>query len=239
MSAIYLVDYYANNLDSPMHRASVNIKMISFVVTLGAIIFDTLLQTLILQFFLIIGFQIASRLSIKHILLWALYPTFFAALFAVSQALYSLEMSIQTLLRAVNAALLMLLLVNTTSYTRIIPLIEKVSKTLSNLAFFSYRFFFLFVDESEKRLNVFRVRGGLQGSLANKIRNIAKLMGLLFVSYLDSGERVYDAVKTRSYKGMFSAEAAVRKRVAKDDCAPILLAVLSTLIFLVGTARWM
>jgi cobalt/nickel transport system permease protein len=234
LSTIYLVDYYANSLDSPMHRASVTVKMISTIMALGCIILNKSLLSLVLQLFLIIGFQAASKLPIRRLLLWAIYPTIFGALFALSQAQYSIELSIQTLLRAVDAALLMLLLINTTPYAKIIPLIGKFSKTISNLAFFSYRFFFLFIDESEKRLTAFRVRGGLLGPLGTKIRNIAKLIGLLFVSYMESGEKVYYAVKTRGYRGMFSTETVAGREMTRDDYVPILLALFSVVILVVG-----
>ena len=234
VSAIYLVDYYANNLDSAMHRASPKVKMASTVVALCAIISSTRLPVLVAQFLTIVAFQAASRLPIRRLMLWAVYPAFFAALFAVSQIEYSVELSAQTLLRAVDAALLMLLFINTTPFTRIIPIIGKVSKTVSNLAFFSYRFFFLFIDESARRLTALRVRGGFQGSIWSKVKNAANLIGLLFVSSIESGERVYDTIKTRGYRGRFSNEAANVRGVTRDDCAPALLAVLAVGIFLVG-----
>jgi len=234
LSAIYLVDYYANSLDSPMHRASVTVKMISTIMALGSIILNKSLLSLVLQLFLIIGFQTISKLSIKRLLLWAIYPTFFGVLFALSQVQYSIELSIQTILRALDAALLMLLLINTTQDAEIIPLIGKFSRTISNLAFFSYRSFFLFIDESEKRLTAFRVRGGLMGSLGTKMRNIGELVGLLFVSYMESGEKVYDAVKTRGYRGMFSTEIVAGREMTKDDYAPILLALFSVVILVAG-----
>ena len=235
MSAIYLIDDIANNGRSAMHQASPKTKMFSAGVALGAVIFSTSLSALVGQFFLAIVFQAASRLPVRRLLIWAAYSAFFAAIFAISQAQYSLALSAQTLLRAIDAALLMLLLVNTTPFTRVIATVGKISRTLSNLAFLSYRFFFLFMEESERRLTAIRVRGGLHGSIWSKVRNVASLMGLLFVSFIESGEKVYDAIKTRGYRGRFSAEAVTAGGITRNDGAPLLLAALAVAIFLLGS----
>ena len=235
MSTIYLIDDLANNGHSAMHRASPKMKMFSAVVALGAVISSTSLSALVGQFLLAIVFQAVSRLPVRRLLIWAVYPVFFAAIFAISQAQYSLALSAQTVLRAIDAALFMLLLINTTPFTRIIALVGKVSSTLSSLAFFSYRFLFLFVEESEQRLTAIRVRGGLHGSVWSKVRNAASLMGLLFVSFMESGEKVYDAIKTRGYQGRLSIEAATAGAITRDDGAPLLLAALAVAIFLLGS----
>jgi cobalt/nickel transport system permease protein len=235
LSTIYLIDDYANNLDSAMHRASVGTKIASTVVALGTVIFSTTILSLVGQFLIILLFQFASRLPVKRLLIWAGYPAFFAAIFAISQAQYSVELSAQTMLRAVDAALLMLLLIGTTPFTRIIAVLGKASRTLSNLAFFSYRFLFLFTDESSRRLTALRVRGGFEGAIRTKIKNAANLIGLLFVSYFESGEKVYDAVKTRGYRGQFSTEAALLGELTRYDFAPVLFACLIVALFLAGS----
>jgi cobalt/nickel transport system permease protein len=235
LSTIYLIDDYANNLDSAMHRASVATKMASAVIALGTIIFSTTILTLVGEFFIILLFQFASKLPVKRVLTWALYPAFFAVIFAISQAQYSVELSAQTMLRAVDAALLMLLLIGTTPFTRIIAVLSRTSRTLSNLAFFSYRFFFLFTDESSRRLTALRVRGGFQGAIRTRIKNAANLIGVLFVSCMESGEKVYDAVKTRGYRGEFSTEAALLGKFTRYDLAPILFACVAVALFLLGS----
>jgi cobalt/nickel transport system permease protein len=234
LSTIYLMDDYANNLESVMHRASVGTKIASTAVALGTIIFSTTIQTLIEQFFIILLFQFASRLPIKRFLIWAVYPAFFAAIFAISQAQYSIELSAQTMLRAINAALLILLLFGTTPFTRIIAVLGRISRTLSNTAFFSYRFFFLFTNESLRRLTALRVRGGFHGAIRNRIRNAASLVGLLFISCMESSEKVYDAVKTRGYSGEFSTEGPLLGELSKYDFAPVLLACVTVALLLAG-----
>jgi cobalt/nickel transport system permease protein len=235
LSTIYLIDDCANNLDSAMHRASVATKMASAVIALGTIIFSTTILTLVGEFFIILLFQFASKLPVKRVLTWALYPAFFAVIFAISQAQYSVELSAQTMLRAVDAALLMLLLIGTTPFTRIIAVLSRTSRTLSNLAFFSYRFFFLFTDESSRRLTALRVRGGFQGAIRTRIKNAANLIGVLFVSCMESGEKVYDAVKTRGYRGEFSTEAALLGEFTRYDITPILFACAAVTLFLLGS----
>lgn len=234
MSTIHLVDDYANNLDSIMHRASVGTKIASAMVALGTIILSTTILTLAGQFFIILLFQFVSKLPVKRLLVWASYPAFFAVIFAISQAQYSVELSAQTMLRAVDAAMLMLLLIGTTPLTRVIALFGKTSKTLSNLAFFSYRFFFLFIDESSRRLRAIRVRGGFQGALRTRIKNTANIIGLLFVSYMESGEKIFEAVKTRGYRGEFSNEEALFGGITRYDFAPILFASLTVALFSAG-----
>jgi energy-coupling factor transporter transmembrane protein EcfT len=79
------------------------------------------------------------------------------------------------------------------------------------------------------------VRGGFQGAIRTKIENAANLIGVLFVSYMDSGEKVYDAVKTRGYQGEFSTEAALLGELTRYDFAPILFACVTVALFLVGS----
>jgi len=220
-ATIYLIDHYANNLSSPMHEASTLIKLISAVVVLGITIFTNLALALIFEFFIILVFIALAKLPISRLLSWTFYPAFFASLFALSQLPYSLALPIISMLKAINAALIMLFLISTTPYPELFAILSIPSQTLGNMAFLTYRFFFLFIDQTDKRFTIMRVRGGLAGSWKTKITNLAQFIGMLFITSLEISENTYAAMKTRGYSGKISYRKKLWQKFTKQDLMPI------------------
>jgi cobalt/nickel transport system permease protein len=224
-ATIYLIDHYANNLSSPMHKASTLSKLISAIVALGITIFTNSALALMSEFLIILTFIAAAKLPMSRLVSWALYPAFFASLFALSQIPYSLVLPIITIFKAINAALIMLFLISTTPYPELFSILGTPSKTLGNVAFLTYRFFFLFIEQTGERFKIMKARGGLAGNWKTKITNLAHFIGMLFVSSFETSENMYAAMKTRGYSGSISYRKKLRRKFSKQDLMPIAFAL--------------
>ena len=233
MGTIYLVDYYANNLKSHMHKASVTMKLLTTAIAVLLIITTHSVTLLIIDFALTLIFIGFSNLPVLRILRWSLYPAFFASFFAISQLPYSLITPLITIFRAVDAALVMLLLINTTPYPQIFFMLSKISRTLGNIAFLTYRFFFIFIEQAEKRFTTLKVRGGLAGGLTRTIKNISHFIGSLFLVFVDISEETYYATKTRGYSGIISCRPGPWMKINSHDWMPFTLLTFLTLIIIV------
>jgi len=234
-ATIYLIDHYANNLSSPMHKASTLSKLISAIAALGITIFTNSALALMAEFLIILTFIGAAKLPISRLLSWALYPAFFASLFALSQIPYSLVLPIITIFRAINTALIMLFLISTTPYPELFSILSTPSKTLGNVAFLTYRFFFLFIEQTGERFTVMKARGGLAGSWKIKITNLAHFIGMLFVTSFETSENMYAAMKTRGYSGSISYHKKLRQKFGKQDLIPILFTLCILALMIIST----
>jgi len=234
-TTIYLIDHYANNLNSPMHKASTLSRLMSAIVVLGITIFTNSALALVAEFLIILTFIAAAKLPISRLLSWALYPAFFASLFALSQIPYSLVLPIITIFKAINAALVMLFLISTTPYPELFSILSIPSKTLGNIAFLTYRFFFLFIDQTGERFTVMKARGGLAGSWKTKITNLAHFIGMLFITSFETSESMYAAMKTRGYSGSISHHKKLRQKFGKQDLMPVAFVLCILAIMVVST----
>jgi len=239
-ATIYLIDHYANNLSSSMHKASTLTKLVSVILVLGMTIFTNSILSLITEFFIILAFIAIAKLPIPRLLNWAFYPAFFASLFALSQLPYSLALPIVTLFKAVNSALIMLFLISTTPYPKLFSILSIPSRSLGNTAFLTYRFFFLFIDQTGKRFTIMKVRGGLTGSWKTKITNIAKFIGMLFVTSFETSENMYAAMKTRGYSGRISYQGKLWRKLSKQDLMPVtfVLCIFAIIIIPIFFKAW-
>jgi len=200
MSSIYLIDYYSNNIDSPIHKISPISKLLFFLLILLSILFSNRVQHLLILIAIIVSLILIAKLPLLKILKWSLYLAFFASIFAISQIGYGI-LPILTFLKAESAALLALFIVCTTPYPKIFSMVNKISTTLASTMFLSYRFFFLLIDEVEMKLKCMKVRGGYSGGIIKKIKNIGSLIGYLLVSSIEKSERIYNALKVRGFRG--------------------------------------
>lgn len=200
MSSIYLIDYYSNSIDSIIHRSSIISKLIFLVLVLSSILLAKSLINLLFIASTIIILIILAKLPFFKILKWSLFIVFFASLFAVSQIGYGL-LPIQTILKALSASLLMLLIICTTPYPEIFSIFNGISTTLASIMFLSYRFFFLLLGEIEMKLSIMKVRGGYSSSLIKRMENIGMLIGSLFISSIEKSERIYNILRIRGFKG--------------------------------------
>ncbi|RLI41842.1 hypothetical protein DRO59_05815 [Candidatus Bathyarchaeota archaeon] len=204
-----------------MHNASVITKFLVTAALILLVITTNSVLALLAYFALILLYVTFSKLPLVRILRWALYPAFFATFFALSQIQYSLILPVITVLKAVDAALIMLLFINTTPYPQVFSILSRVSKTLGNIAFLTYRFFFIFIEQADKRFTTLKVRGGLAGGLKRTIRNISHFIGSLFITFIDISQDTYYAMRVRGYNGIISCRPGGWMRVNIHDFTPV------------------
>lgn len=195
MSSIYLIDYYANKKELPFQKMSVYFKLIFFVLTLFSIVTSNSLLILGVVIFTVYSLAVAGKLPFFKVFKWALYPTFFALIFAISQI--GSTLAIRTLLRAFSAASLAIFFSFTTPYQQTFGIISKVSPFLGSLLFLTYRYLFMFISAIERKIKMVKIRGGGQ----KKIRSLGKIVGFFIISFLNRSENIYKILKIRGFKG--------------------------------------
>lgn len=222
-SEIYLIDHNANNLCGPFHQVSFASKNILLFLFLAMIISSTSINQLL--FFLSIGIVsiLLSGLDTSKIFKWSLYPLVFVLLFFLSQ-ISNPTLAIITFLRAYSMILLLLLLINTTPYPLFFKPISRVSQTISNLCFLTYRFFFLFISRLSTSMEMMKVRGGRQRRTAY-LRNLASLLAVTMILSFEKAERFYDVAFVRGYDGKIRTISERGKLSIKD--IPVFLMIIA------------
>lgn len=212
MSSIYLVDYYSNTIKSVIHQITVIPKIIFLLFVLFSVVISKSLFDLLLIFFVIVFLIVIAQLPFLKILKWSLYPAFFASLFAISQIQYGL-LPLQTMLKAIDAACLVLFVICTTPYPALFSLFGKISTLLANVFFMTYRFFFLIIDEIQTKIMMLKIRGGYAGGPIQTLKNIGSTIGRLFIHSIERSEKLYDIMITRGYRGVMFSRTSFRFRL--------------------------
>jgi len=167
--------------------------------------------------------MILAKLPIGLLLKWSFYPIFFSSIFALSQLGYG-TLPLISIIKAEDAALLMLLLVTTTPYPRIFLLFQRISTTLTSVMFLTYRFFFLLIDNIETKIKVLKVRGGFVGGLQKKLKNIGMVIGEVFISSIDDAEKIYKILMVRGFNGR--VYSLTEEKIGIDDVVLIFVSLL-------------
>lgn len=219
MSSIYLIDHYANK-DLPFQNISTYFKLIFFILILFSIVFSGGFFTLFLIIGVIYILTLFSGLPVKKVFKWALYPTFFALIFTISQI--ETGLAYRTLLRAFSAASLSIFFSFCTPYRETFGIISKISPFLGSMLFLTYRYFFVFVSGVERKIKILKVRGGNK----KKLKTIGKTIGFFVINFLTRAERIYKILKIRGFKGKIGRPPALKVSVTD-----ILILIVGALIF--------
>ena len=157
---VWTIDFWANNWDSVLHRASPLAKVISVALILGAIVLTNdfvVLATIYLSVIAAIAF---TRLPTLRILSIGLYPGLFAILFAISRWDGTILTPTIIILKALGAALTMLMLITTTSYPDIFSLLSYVMPRLVvDSLLMAYRSLFILLTLMGNLVMALRLRG--------------------------------------------------------------------------------
>lgn len=205
------IDLTAHRGDSVLHRSSAISK---FFFTLCMIISILLADTPIMlggiAGVLLCGYRLAG-ISIVEVGHYALYPAIFSFPFAVFQFSISAAAGLTILLKAVTAAMVLLLLLFTTPYPEIFGILHRfLPRVLADGLFFTYRIFFILIKEIQNLLTHVRLRGGSAPyRLILNLKNIAAALGVLFIHSFDLSERMYHMLMIRGYTGRMVTERRV------------------------------
>ena len=87
--------------------------------------------------------------------------------------------------------------------------------------FFAYRIFFILTERLGNALTVIKMRGGLSPSnIIFNIRNLAGVIGIIFIDAFGMAERMYQIYSLRGYDGRLH-ENSEWYRLTRQDWIPI------------------
>lgn len=211
MMDLAYIDLIANRGTSVLHKSSVVSKLLltlSFIISI--ILAQNVLHLLVILAIIISGYRVAeiSFLKIGH---FALYPAFFSLVFAIFKFTVSYTAGMEVVLRAVTAALTLILLILTTPYYQIFSILNRLLPSiLVDGLFFTYRIFFILLKEIDNLLTNLKLKGGYHPyRILFNLKNLAGSLGVLFIHSFDLSERMYQVLTIRGYTGHIQLEQDV------------------------------
>ncbi|MDO9573543.1 MAG: energy-coupling factor transporter transmembrane component T, partial [Candidatus Contubernalis sp.] len=197
----------------------------------SVIILSPSLEFLILSGAIIAALFILSELPLKKFIHLFFYPLFFSSVFAFSGLGGVLSPAV-VILKAVNTAALLILILSTTPYYRIFSFLSLfLPPLLVDILFISYRSFFILIKQLSSLFNVLKLRGGLQrGRFFSNLKNITSALAVTLLHSFDLNQRLYQIIQLRGYRQGFVGQ---REKIlwSRCDLVPILVVTATCLIF--------
>lgn len=230
------MDLLANKGQSFFHRAGVISKLLFTVLMLTAIIIANKPGILIFLAAVLIFIFLLARIPLLKVIHLALYPAFFSLLFAMIKFQDSLTAGLIVILKAVAAALAMILLISTTPYIDIFACLSAVlPRILVDIFFFTYRSVFILLERAENLFKSIRLRGGYSPlALVLNFRNVSQIIGALIIHSFEMGERMYKIFSLRGFNGYIHLEVKWLPLSRSD----IIIIVMGVLIFMGTVIPW-
>ena len=221
------IDYYANHGTSFLHRARALSKIVFDALVIAAVVISDSFYLLLAVYISLFTVVIWTRLPVLKIAAIAAYPAIFAVIFAAASWNGSWLNAGVIVLKALSAALAMVILIVTTPYPDIFSTIGPVlPKIVTEGLFLTYRSLFVLLELTDNLVKGLRVRGGLtHGRYVKNIVNFSSGIGLLLVRGLDLSEKYYGVLKVRGYSGRISGGAR-DDRTGAYDLTALLIGVL-------------
>lgn len=231
---ITFIDQLSNNGDGHLHRASVISKiLLTGCIITAVIISDSFWQSAFI-FAALMLIAYFNRIPVLKILNFVMYPVFFSIMFALIRFSYSFEAGFIIIFKAVNAALGMLLLITTTPYIKVFSFFRLfLPGILVDGMFFTYRMFFILIEKLNNSLTVIKLRGGLKpANLIFNLKNLAGVIGILFINAFGMSERLYNIYALRGYEGrLYPAGDCCRFK--RSDYLPVSLGLVILIVVVV------
>ncbi|MGH7908969.1 MAG: energy-coupling factor transporter transmembrane component T family protein [Thermodesulfobacteriota bacterium] len=221
---IGIIDYFANSGGSFLHRVSPLYKIISTVFVLASIVITNDFIVLLSIYLMLTALVILTRLPYLKIISIAAYPAIFAVLFAISSWNEDWTVPVSIILKALDAALAMVLLIVTTPYPGVFASLSPfLPRVIVEGLFLTYRSLFILLGLMENLLCALIIRGGISPRRYIKnITNFASGIGLLLIRGFDLSERLYGVMHMRGYSGKMAGEER-KEKFSKRDILPILV----------------
>ncbi len=200
MSEVYLIDYYSNSINSFFHRRTVLSKAVLLLLIFLSVISSKSFHVFLFVFLNLIIISLISKIPLKMIGKWSFYPIIFTSIFALSQINQG-WLPLITLFRALIIAFAVMLFFCITPYSLVFSKISRLSSFFSSMFLLTYRYFFLIIEEIETRFQMMKVRGGTSGGLVRSVINVGKLIGVILISLIERGEKMYGLLLIRGYNG--------------------------------------
>ncbi len=215
---IGIIDYYANSGKSFLHRALPFYKMVSIALVLLSIVITSDFIVLLSIYLMLTGLVILTRLPFFKIISIAAYPGIFALLFAISSLNGDWIMPATIVLKALGAALAMVILITTTPYPSVFATLSPfLPRLILEGLYLTYRSLFILLGLMGNLFRALKIRGGFgQRSYIKNVRNFVSGIGLLLIRGLDLSERLYGVMQVRGYGGRMADENSERRFTQKD-----------------------
>jgi cobalt/nickel transport system permease protein len=196
------VDTCATRGTSLLHRAAPGAKLVAAIGVLIAVIASTNVLVIFGITLTLAGVVLAFRLPWRAVFVLALYPGMFAALFAFAAGARWLAAAL-IIVKAVTAALSVIMLMFTTPYPQVFaPLQRVMPAVIGDALFMTYRSLFLLLEKFTHTLTAARLRAGITGvqPLRSAATMTRSLGGVLLYS-IDLSQRTHDIMYLRGYDG--------------------------------------
>jgi len=224
---VAIIDYYANHGKSFLHKAKAFWKIIFAALIIASIIIT-------IEFYLLLGIYIAlvtitiwTKLPVTKILIIAAYPAIFALIFALAMWNGSWLKAGVIILKALSAALTMVILIVTTPYPDVFNAIRPiVPKIIAEGLFVTYRSVFILLELTDDLIKGLKVRGGItRRKYISNVKNFSSGIGLLIVRGFDYSEKFYGVMNVRGYGGKISSENT-KTGINRNDIIALIIGIL-------------
>lgn len=220
---IAFIDNLAYNRDSAMHRAPALSKVAMVALVIVAVVISTEAIVFVIALALLLMAFLISNLPVLRILPFAGYALVFSLVFALSSVNGGIA-PIVVMLKAVTAAVSMLLLITTTPYPQIFALGRRVLPTiLIDAMLVTYRSFFILMEQVGRVIIALRMRGGYSPMrVAGNLSIMGKVVGHGFIHAWELSENMQNAMLMRGYRGGMPVSMA-RQYPIKYSLLPVAL----------------
>ncbi len=198
---IAAIDRSGTQGDSWLHRATPRSKLVATALVLAAAIVSWNFLVLAALALTLLAAAVSARLDLKLTLTLSLYPAFFAAIFAFASAPSWLS-GLVIVLKAVVAALSVVIVALTTPYPQVFAPIQRVAPGIvGDALLMTYRTLFLLLERFGDVVRSVRLRAGIGRSPLRSIRLGASALGNVLLYSIDLAQREYDVMRLRGYAG--------------------------------------
>jgi cobalt/nickel transport system permease protein len=197
---VQFIDELAANGRTPLHDALPWAKMAASAALLAASIAARTPSAAGVAAAAVVFFASASRGQLRHAAEMALYPVFFAGIFALGWIRSDPLFALTVVIRAFSTGLVAATLITTTPFVDIFAAISRVTPAVvSDALFMAYRSFFVLINELQDLLRAVRLRGGAGRGLVQQLRTYGQVLGVVILHSADMTERMYRVMIVRGY----------------------------------------
>ena len=200
---VALIDYYANHGKSFLHQTRPSSKLLFSALLIASVVITQDFYLLLAIYVTLVSLALWTRLPVLKIITIAAYPAIFAVLFVALTWDGSLMRAGVIMLKALTAALTMVLLIVTTPYPDVFKKLRPVLPgIIHDGLYLTYRSLFVLLDMTDALVKGLKVRGGLTKSKhLRNIKNFSSGIGLVLIKGFDMTEKYYGVMKVRGYTG--------------------------------------
>jgi len=221
------VDSSATQGDSALHRAVPGAKVIAFALVLAGIVVSANVLVILSLTLCLVAVVVAQRLPWRPMLLLALYPGVFGAIYSFAAAADVLSAAL-VVLKAVTAALAAVVLMFTTPYPQVFAPVQRLlPAVVGDALLMTYRSLFLLLEKFGHTLTAARLRAGIIG--ADPIRSAATItrsLGGVLLYSIDLSQRTHDVMYLRGYDGRLAVTPLPSVSAALDRTVVLAAAAL-------------